>query len=55
MPDCFNLEFNIGKVNFIVILRCYCFKSFSRFSEMADGVYVARVASHLVFYHLYVM
>jgi len=55
VPDCFNLEFCIGKLNFIVILRCYCFKLFSPFSEMADDVYVARVASHLVLYHLYVM
>ncbi len=49
MPDCFNLEFYIGKLNFIVSLRCYCFKLFSHFSEIADDVYVTRVASHLVF------
>jgi hypothetical protein len=31
VPDCFNLEFYIGKLNFIVILRSYCFKLFSLF------------------------
>jgi hypothetical protein len=31
VPDCFNLEFYIGKLNFIVTLRCYCFKLFSPF------------------------